>query len=234
MNSLNIKRKSDIKNPSKKRKLNDGEASISNVDDNEADFLTKLIPSERKIEFSAFPIHLGEHEVVLQVNLEVPASYLKEGIEYINTIFKNNDAMFVEKLDLSDLSFDLRKTRAAMKATNRVIFSSPEVRSSVNKIDKPDDYLSVVGGIKRRSAYDDAPRMDYNSVVESLTLTGRLITFPIYRSQSNFYQQGLQNLYIKDYERFQQIMKPYVKSVEEWVKKIHDTDEEYSKINLAL
>ena len=39
---------------------------------------------------------------------------------------------------------------------------------------------------------------------------------------------------MKDYERLQQIIKPYVKSIEEWVKKIHDTDEEYSKINLAL
>ena len=133
----------------------------------------------------------------------------------MHTIFKNNDALFVEKLDLSDLSFDLKKTRAAMQATNRVIYSSPEVRSSVNKIDKPNDYFSVAGGIKRRSAYNDAPKMDYDSVVETLILTGRLITFPIYRSQSKFYQQGLQNLFIKDYERLQQIMKPYVKRVED-------------------
>ena len=71
-------------------------------------------------------------------------------------------------------------------------------------------------------------------MIESLILTGRLITFPIFRSQSNLYQKGLQNLYIKDYERLQQILKPYVKDVENWVEKIRDTDEEHSKIKLAL
>ena len=158
VNSLNVKRKSNNKNPSKKRKLNDDEALNTSENDNEDDFLTKLIPSDRKIEFSAFPLHLSDTEVVLQVNLEIPASYLKEGIEYVHTVFKNNDALFVEKLDLSDLSLNLKKTRAAMKATNRVIYSSPEVRSSVNKIDKPEDYFSVVADIKRRSAYEYAPK----------------------------------------------------------------------------
>ena len=171
--------------------MNDDEALNTSENDNEDDFLTKLIPSDRKIEFSAFPLHLSDTEVVLQVNLEIPASYLKEGIEYVHTIFKNNDASFVEKLDLSDLSLNLKKTRAAMKATNRVIYSSPEVRSSVNKIDKPEEYFSVVADIKRRSAYEYAPKLDYDSVVESLILTGRLITFPIFRSQSNLYQKGL-------------------------------------------
>ena len=234
VNSLNIKRKTDSKNPAKKRKLNDGEASNCNVKDNEADVLNKLIPNDCKMEFSAFPIHLGDNEVVLQVSLEVPACYIKEGIEYIHAVFKNNDALLVEKLDLSDLSFDLKKTRAAMQVTDRVIYSNPEVRSSVNKIVKPNDYFFVAGGIKRRSVYNDAPKMDYDDVVETLILTGKLITFPIYRSQPKFFQQGLQTLFIKDYERLQQIMKPYVKRVTDWVEKVRCTDEEYFDFKLAL
>ena len=214
--------------------MDNDEALNTGEDDNEDDLLTKLIPTDRKVEFSAFPLHLSDSEVVLQVALEVPSCYLKEGMEYITTVFKNNDATYVENLDLSDLSLNLRKTKAVMKATNKVIFSSPEVRSSVNKVVKPENYFSQVADVKRHAAYANAPRLDYSSVVESLNLTGRLFTFPICRSQSDFYQNGLQNLYMKDYERLQQILRPYVKDVEEWVKKIHDTDEEYSKINLAL
>ena len=50
VNSLNIKgyskRRTDSKNPAKKRKLNDGKASDCNVEDDEVDVLNKLIPSD--------------------------------------------------------------------------------------------------------------------------------------------------------------------------------------------
>ena len=131
--------------------MNNGEASNSNVKDNEADVLNKLIPSDCKMEFFAFPIHLGDNEVVLQVSLEVPACYIKEGIEYIHAVFKNNDALLVEKLDLSDLSFDLKKTRAAMQVTDRVIYSNPEVRSSVKRLSNLTtifSWLEVLSGVQ--------------------------------------------------------------------------------------
>ena len=238
VNSLNVRRKSSNNNPSKrpskKRKLENDEAFNTGEDDNEDVLLSKILPTDRKVEFSAFPLHISESEVVLQVALEVPSCYLKEGIQYITTIFKNKDATHVEGLDLSDLSHNLRKTKTVMKATNKVIFSSPEVRSSVNKVVKPDNYFSQVADVKRFAVYANAPKLEYNLVVESLKLTGRLFTFPVYRSKCGLYQDNLQSLFIKDYERLQQILRPYVKDVKEWAKRIHENDEEYSKINLAI
>ena len=111
-----------------------------------------------------------------------------------------------------------------MQVTDKVIYSNPEVRSSVNNIVKSTEFLFLTADTKRRSAYYDAPKMTYNDVVETLILNGKLITFPIFRSQPKYFQQGLHTLFIRDYERLQQILTPYVRKVTDWVEKANCTE----------
>ena len=97
---------------------------------------------------------------------------------------------------------------------------------------RADDFLHLMSDNKCFGLYAEAPRLTYDESVEVLSVLGKLINFPIFRSQSSFFKPGLHEQFIQDYQRMQSILTPYEKKIARWL--INIPDDSYYKFQLTL
>ena len=81
------------------------------------------------MQYGVKSLHHDKVISVLQVSVEVLTTFMKLNFyEHIINTFVNNGAVLVEKVDSSDVGFDLSKLRSASRSSDKIMFTRPEMK----------------------------------------------------------------------------------------------------------